>query len=680
MHFVYPQFLFALFAVSIPIIIHLFNFRRYKKIYFTNVKYIKDLQQESKKKSNLKNIILLIIRILIISCLVFAFAQPYFLDKTTKINLAKKKHLSVFIDNSFSMQAQHENFTMLETAKQKAKEIASAYNSDDLFQLLTNDFEGKHQRFYSKDEFLNMLDDVKISLSTRKISEIITRQRDILLPVESPNKEIFLISDFQENICDFKSIVPDTNIYSYLIPLYSDNSNNLYIDSCWFSTPFYQNNQNIILNVRIKNSSSETYDKKPLKLFINNTQKAIASFDLKPNSETIVKLNYMINSRGINQGRLQIKDYPVVFDDDFFFSYFVYPEIPILLINNKNENKYLNSLLSNDSLFFYKNININKIDYSVFPNYNLIILNELKTITSGLAFKLNNFIKNGGSVIILPAQNIDLVNYNSFLNSVNADDFSSLDTNDTKISNIDLNSETYKNVFEKMPKNLKLPEVFSHYMIKTLSKSNQTRLLKLRNNDSFLNEYKYERGKVYLFASPFNKDFSNFQNNAIFVPTIYKIAFLSNTTNTLFYNLGKEENIEIATKNINDNIFKIKAVDSDLEIIPEQKQILSKTHLFLNNQIKRAGNYFIINSKNENIKSLSYNYDRKESDLKYYSKTLDSRIDKADITNFSVINSKDKNLTKVITEINNGVNLWKLFFIFALILLLSEVILLRISK
>lgn len=678
MHFVYPQFLFALFAVTIPVIIHLFNFRRYKKIYFTNVKYIKNLQQQSKKKSNLKHLILLIIRILIISCIVIAFAQPYFLNKNNKINHAKKKYVSIFIDNSFSMQAHDNNFNMLETAKKKAKEIASAYNSNDLFQLLTNDFEGKHQRFYSKTEFIDMIDDIKISISSKKISEIIKRQKDILTPIKSPNKELFLISDFQKNMCDFKSIVPDTNISSYLIPLYAENSNNLYIDSCWVNIPFYKSNQNVILNVRIKNSSSETYDKKTLKLFINNIQKAIANFDIKPNAEIVVKLNYVINNPGINQGKLKIIDYPVTFDDEFFFSYFVHPKIPILVINNQNENKYLNSLLGNDSLFFYKNVNINNLDYSIFSNYNLIIINELKTITSGLAFKLNNFIKNGGSLMVVPADNINFENYNTFLNSVKADIFSSVDTNNTKISSIDLNSELFNNVFEKIPKNIKLPDIYTHYVINTLSKSNQITLLRLRNNDSFLNEYKYKKGKVYLFAAPFNKAAGNFQNYAIFVPTIYKIAFLSNTLSKLFYTLGKDEYTEINASNINDNLFKIKGINNNIEIIPEQKKILSKTYLFLHNQIKKAGNYFVVNNENKNIKGLSYNYDRKESYLKYYSKDLDSILDDANISNFYIIKSKDKNLTKVLTEINKGVNLWKLFLIFALILLLSEVIILRV--
>ena len=102
MEFVSPYFLFGLFAISIPIIIHLFNFRRYKKVYFTNVKFIEDLQQKTKKKSQLKHLLVLLMRILAVSSLVLAFAQPYIPVSENLINLESKNAVSVYIDNSFS--------------------------------------------------------------------------------------------------------------------------------------------------------------------------------------------------------------------------------------------------------------------------------------------------------------------------------------------------------------------------------------------------------------------------------------------------------------------------------------------------------------------------------------------------------------------------------------------------
>ena len=81
MMFVYPLFLWALAVVSIPIIIHLFNFRKYKKVYFSNVKFLRELKQESKSKSRLKEILILSARCLALISIVFAFAQPVLKNK-----------------------------------------------------------------------------------------------------------------------------------------------------------------------------------------------------------------------------------------------------------------------------------------------------------------------------------------------------------------------------------------------------------------------------------------------------------------------------------------------------------------------------------------------------------------------------------------------------------------------
>src|SRR6202008_351487 len=101
MSFVYPAFLYSLFAILIPIIIHLFNFRKYKTVYFTNVKFLRELKQESQSKSRLKELLILLSRILAISCLVLAFAQPVIVDKNSKVKVGQKA-VGIFIDNSFS--------------------------------------------------------------------------------------------------------------------------------------------------------------------------------------------------------------------------------------------------------------------------------------------------------------------------------------------------------------------------------------------------------------------------------------------------------------------------------------------------------------------------------------------------------------------------------------------------
>jgi hypothetical protein len=174
MNFVNPGFLYGLFAISIPIIIHLFNFRRFRKIHFTNVSLIRDLKLQTQKQSKLRHLPVLLLRIIAIIALVMAFAQPYIPVAQSNAGSNLRNNVDVYIDNSFSMEAGAEKGSLLEEAREKAKEIAGMYKSSDLFRIITNDFEGRHQRYLSREEFLNLVNEIQISPVSRTIPEIIS--------------------------------------------------------------------------------------------------------------------------------------------------------------------------------------------------------------------------------------------------------------------------------------------------------------------------------------------------------------------------------------------------------------------------------------------------------------------------------------------------------------------------
>jgi len=262
MNFLFPAFLIGLTAIAVPIIIHLFNFIKYKKVYFTNVQFLKELKQEADNKSKLKEWLILAVRILAITCLVFAFAQPFIPSKTKR--MIGEKAISIYIDNSFSMESVNKKGTLLENAKHYATEIANAFNTSDKFQLLTNDFEGKHQRFVSKEEFIEQLQDIKISSATKSLNDVINRQQDFLQNSSSKSKRIFVLSDFQKNAAAISKANIDTTISINLIPVVSSEINNVYIDSVWFENPVLQFGTSQIVHALIINKSNHLIYKGPI--------------------------------------------------------------------------------------------------------------------------------------------------------------------------------------------------------------------------------------------------------------------------------------------------------------------------------------------------------------------------------------------------------------------------------
>lgn len=398
MTFVHPLFLWALTAVAVPVIIHLFSFRRHKKVYFTNVKFLKELRKESKSRSRLREILVLAARCLLLACLALAFAQPYIPLPNQEHNRAGARAVGIYIDNSFSMNNVNRQGPLLELAKTRAKELVKAFDNSDRFQIITNDFEGKHQRLYSKDDAVNIIGDIKASPAIRKLSDVLARQTEFLNGTGREDKRIYLISDAQRSTFNLQQCSPDTAINTTIIPLEPNRVNNIFVDSCWFETPLQQKGFVQKLHARIVNNGSADIDVGSARLFLNKAQTALASFSVQAGGRTNVLFTFECRQEGFNYGSVKIEDYPITFDDEVFFAFNSRLSISVCLINGKSGEtaKPLESLFCSDSLFKLKTFPEQTIDYGVFKTSDVIVLNQLEDLSTGLQSELLKFTQKGG--------------------------------------------------------------------------------------------------------------------------------------------------------------------------------------------------------------------------------------------------------------------------------------------
>ncbi|MCL4816378.1 MAG: BatA domain-containing protein [Flavobacteriales bacterium] len=678
MKFVYPYFLFALFLILIPIIVHLFSFRRHKVIYFSNVRFLKDVKQQTKSINKLKHLLVLISRILFISFLVFAFAQPYIPFKN-KLLTTGKNAVSIYIDNSFSMEALNENGSLLADAKIKASEIIKAYGHSDKFQLLTNQFEAKHQRLLSKEEFLQMLEEVSISPIVKNISEVISRQNDLLKNSLAGSKQIFLISDFQKTTSNMANIKPDTAISYTLVPVESHTHANVYIDSVWFESPVRSLFQPEKLWVKIINQSGKIVEDVPLKLTLNHQTIAPASFSVEAENETLVPLVYNNKKTGHTKGIVSINDYPVVFDDSFYFTYHINKNIPVMAIYGKEENKFINALFTQDSSIAFTSQNEKNIDYSTLGKQGLIILYDIEKISSGLSTELKRFVEEqGGYLLVFPSEKADLESYNNFLALLKSVRLLPADSTQRKVNALNTKHRIFSNVFEKTPTQIDLPLVNKHYPINRFIQSSTEDILKLNNGSDFLVEQKCNKGSLFICSSPLNLRCTNFSSHAIFVPTLYNLALNSVQTPPLFYTIGNNSLIEINHTSHSEKPVVIEGNGKQLipGIVKRGFSEMLQTH----NHITNAGFYGVIN-ETDTIASIAFNFNRNESDTRAYtSGELNEIIQKYLFKNVSLVEPTTANVTKFIAEKNKGLRLWKLCIILALVFISIEIALLKFWK
>ena len=687
MNFIYPGFLFALSALAIPVIIHLFNFRKFKKIYFTNVRFLREIKQDTQSRSRLKHLLILLSRILAVTFLVLAFAQPYI--PTGKGNvMTGVRSLSIYIDNSFSMDALGKSGSLLETAKRKAREIAFAYKASDRFQVLTNDFEARHQRLLNREEFLQMIDDVQTSAAIRKLDEIVSRQTEALNNPEGieakTGKFAYEISDYQKTTANPELIKSDTTLSINLVPVVSSQLNNLYIDTFMLTTPFIQLNTANELIVRIRNNSAEAVENIPVKLTINGVQKALSSVKLEANAAIETRLSFTIAESGWQQAELSLTDYPVTFDDKYYFSFNVKDHLNVLAVNGNTVNPYLQALFKNDSYFVLNNASVNQVDYSSFNSYQLIVLNEVKEISSGLGQELKKYMDGGGTVFIFPSPDADLASYRNFLEPIGSNYPVQLLQAEDKIAKIESQHSVFADVFENkksIPENLDLPVVKKYFQLSKNQKTKEETLLKLQSGNTFLAMNEYHKGSIFLSSVPLHDDYSNLPRHAVFVPIMLKAAFRTSSEIRPSLVIGRDEEVE--TGNLvssGENIFHLTNDNLKFDIIPEIKITETKSFILVHDQVKNAGNYAI--RFNNAIQScISFNYDRRESDLSCFTADdLQQIIRKRSDLKLNSVNAESSDLTHAITQLSEGVRLWKYCVILALLFLAIEVLLIRFVR
>ncbi len=562
---------------------------------------------------------------------------------------------------------------LLEEAKRRAREIASVYGINDKYQLLTNDFEGRHQRLLNYEDFISALDAVKVSGARRTLQQVINRQADLLLQQTGSEKSVFLISDFQTNMLPRVEMNADPSISYRLVKLETAPQPNISIDSAWFVSPVHRSGESEKLVVRLRNNSDRKAENVPVKVMVDQQQKAIGSLMIPARSARQDTLSFSGLPAGWKRGSVSITDYPVTFDDRLFFSFYVRPSMPLLVINSGEQNPYVNAVYAAEPFFKVDNINLGSINYSSLSSYPLIILNGTGSVSEGVSQQLKMYVQNGGSLMVFPSATEDLSALKMLTQTLGTDMPEGIGTQPLKVNYVNYQHPLFRGVFEKIPGNADLPVAFKYVLYRRSGRATGSALLELPGRRPFLSQYTVGNGYVYLSAVALTEEAANLVRHSFFVPLMYQSAFLSLRDKALSSTVGKDSYIEINKITLPANQI-LKLRKEKVEVIPDVRQTTGGTRLFIADQIREAGQYDLL--KGDSLIAVSsFNDDREESDLTYASEKdllQQFRGKKAE-----VFSPGDAPLKNTVKAVNYGVQLWKLCLILALIFLAAEILLLK---
>jgi len=640
MQFRHPELLWALLLLLIPIFIHLFQLRRFKKTPFTNVALLQKVVSNSRRSNTLKKWLLLFTRMSLLAALVIAFAQPFLAEKKA----LKEKETTIYIDDSFSMQAKTGNSTLLQNTIQ---DLIQAIPESGLFNLFTNE---KEFRNFNIKDIQNELLSLSHSSKQMTFEEVELKGKTFFSQENDTRKELIFISDFQNRLgsVQFDSITHSEN---HLVQMVPDELQNISLDSVYIS-------QESPENIEIEVLLSGTSENGSIPVSLYDGDRLIAKTAVEIGVKNSGTVNFSIPSNGVINGRLEVSDTGLTYDNALYFNINKKEKIKVLSIGDVDA-KFLERIFTDEEFQFISN-SISTLNYSDIEAQHLIILNEMTSIPASMQTSLKSFKSNGGSLVLIPAIDIDFASYNQFLVGLSNTSFVQNVNYERKITNIDFSHPLYRNVFEKQVSNFQYPTVKKFKRIKTTASS----ILSFQDKDPFL----IGSNGVYIFTASISEENSNFKNSPLIVPTLYNVGLKSLETPKLYSLMGSPTKVDIPIQLSKDDIVKMKK--SDFEFIPQQQSYTNKVTLSFSENPREDGIYSIVDNQ-KTYQNLSFNHPRDESDLSYSDlSTIKNASKSSTIEGLFDTLQKDSSITE----------LWKWFVILALLFLIMEILIQKFIK
>ena len=681
MNFLYPGFLWAFALLIIPVIIHLFNFKKHKTIYFSSLTFVKHVDQQTKSTQKLKHILVLISRLLAFTFLVLAFAQPYL---SSDANQAKSGSplIAMYIDNSFSMQARGSDGELLSEARENARSIIDKSTVDTRFIIGTNDMSGTEEHTLTRIEAYEKLDKIALSPIVRNLDEILKWQNELLEIEKTSNSkasiQYVLFSDFQKGNVLKKMSFNAENIGLYPIHLKPENESNISIDSVWFSSPIHKKNAVNELNIRIGNYGQSTLENVELQIEINKFKKTIF-VELPENQKTTTSISYTDKTVGIKKGKIHLIDDHVLFDDSFYISYEVKKSIKVLILNGENSVPNINTVLTLDNYYQVIEKDITSVTKDDFSSIDIVFLNGSNDLSAGIASYLSEFTSTGGSVALFPGVKPNKSEWNSFLTDLDLPTFGTQISSGTKINRLNFDDPFFSGVFDSKPDNLNLPSVSKVFQTLSNSSTSVSNLIVLKNGLSLF-VANQSKGNHFMFYSSLDESFGGFTKDALFSTIILRMCEVSQRSKPLFMTIGSDARYPIYGV-INEQT-PIHVKNETVDFIPPSFNVSGTHYISLTGiseiELLQSGNYDVFSDKT--IGAISLNYGGEESILKYYNQSeLNEYFTSSGFKsiNYSEIGQSSKLST---VDINKPFSYWKICIILTLIFVGVEMLLVRLLK
>lgn len=688
MTFLNPFLLLGLAAAAIPLVIHLFNFRRPKRVDFSSLAFLRELEKQTMRRVRIRQWLLLALRTLAIACLVLAFAQPALVSAWDGVLGSRvPSSIGLVLDNSLSMTQRDGQGAYLDQAKALATTLADVTQPGDQLTLVTTarGDAPTPDGFAAVEQVLDGIAAAEPQAGSETISSALSRAASLLEYSTHPIQELFVIADLQAaTFLDSTTTPVQDGVQITLLPLGERTHTNTAVTEARVESRIVEPGRPVEVAATVVRygGDAEGYG---VSVYLDGERVAQIAADLPANTPTTVRFSFTPNRRGWLGGEIRIEPDDAEWDDTRYFTLHVPETRRVLVVRGAQARADLVGLAlglaAERGAMDVVQVDESALAASGVDDFDAVVLVGLQDVSSGEAGLLARYVEGGGGLVLFPGLNPDGLNpvlavlgggrFDGTLGALSGPSLGGF-------GQADLEHPVFDGVFDGTSGRPRLedPDVALAGRYST-GGGDETTLIRLAGGTPYLTEVRHGEGRALIYTVAPDPRWSDVPVRGLFVPLLYRSTVYVAASQRMDerWTLGEAGTLRV-DGGTDATPLRLVAPDGQ-EVIPEQRSVPGGVVLEVEGTFSQPGLYDLMQGETL-VRRVALNLDPRESDLRVLSvDEARTRLEAATGQPVRVLDAAGGAGLAAATRLQEergGVPLWTLFLALALVFLLAEMI------
>lgn len=552
--FLYPAFLLGALATSVPVVIHLIYRRRALVHRFPAVRFLLLADQRTARKFRLRQWLLLALRMLIILLLALLLARPRLTNRDAQASIALPPQAMVLLlDNSLSMQYLEGETPRLQRAKTVASSLIQALRPQDqavVLPLVQRRDAASATMFLTPEQntLRRQLAAIEPAHAAVDIATILHRAFTLLQESPIAQRRIVLLSDFTVHGWETfhlnqLSAIPEHVELHFIRLGEAKRDSNLLVEAVHLGAMPLIAGSPIEVMVSIRNDSNQALTNIRADLFIGRTKVGEQLVDLAPDERADVPFRITAPAAGLHGGEVRVARDRFTADDRFHYALRTMSPARVLLVDGDpgtslfdSELFYLSSALQSSdsmghSLFYAKPITWEGLERERLGDYQAVVLCNIERLTPRTRQRLLEFAHAGGGIVMFVGNRVDTKHYNTTLYHADTPllpfalgpPVQAAEDHPMTLATID-DSQPALAIFATQNTLLSRAKFYRYRAMQPQPNTPDVKtLLTFQDGHPFLLEKRLGNGRLMLFTSSADRDWTDLPTRTAYVPLIHGV-------------------------------------------------------------------------------------------------------------------------------------------------------------